>query len=150
MLVLAQEEARLLNHSFIGTEHILLGLLSEGEGLAAKALEALRIDLLDARLKVEETIGPAGTAPTGSPPFTPRSKKVLELALREALQLGHNYIGTEHLLLGILNSDSDAGRLLTGRGLTAGFTERALAEEFARIQARRRVSGPGIQEGELR
>ncbi|HLI15192.1 MAG TPA: ATP-dependent Clp protease ATP-binding subunit [Acidimicrobiales bacterium] len=102
MLVLAQEEARLLNHSFIGTEHILLGLIHEGEGLAAKALESLGISLEAVREKVEETIGTAGSAPTGSPPFTPRAKKVLELSLREALQLGHNYIGTEHMLLGLV------------------------------------------------
>ncbi len=102
VLVLAQEEARLLNHSFIGTEHILLGLIHEGEGLAAKALESLGISLEAVREKVEETIGPAGTTPTGSPPFTPRAKKVLELSLREALQLGHNYIGTEHMLLGLV------------------------------------------------
>jgi ATP-dependent Clp protease ATP-binding subunit ClpC len=102
VLVLAQEEARLLNHSFIGTEHILLGLIHEGEGVAAKALESLGISLEAVREKVEETIGPAGTAPTGSPPFTPRAKKVLELSLREALQLGHNYIGTEHMLLGLV------------------------------------------------
>ena len=102
MLVLAQEEARLLNHSFIGTEHILLGLIHEGDGLAAKALEALHISLEAVRERVEETIGPAGSAPTGSPPFTPRAKKVLELSLREALQLGHNYIGTEHMLLGLI------------------------------------------------
>ncbi len=100
--MLAQEEARLLNHSFIGTEHILLGLIHEGEGLAAKALESLGISLEAVREKVEETIGPAGSAPTGSPPFTPRAKKVLELSLREALQLGHNYIGTEHMLLGLV------------------------------------------------
>src|SRR6201994_3967531 len=102
VLVLAQEEARLLNHNFIGTEHILLGLIHEGEGVAAKALESLGISLEAVREKVEETIGPAGSAPTGSPPFTPRAKKVLELSLREALQLGHNYIGTEHMLLGLV------------------------------------------------
>ena len=99
VLVLAQEEARLLNHNFIGTEHILLGLIHEGEGVAAKALESLGISLEAVREKVEETIGPAGSSTTGSPPFTPRAKKVLELSLREALQLGHNYIGTEHMLL---------------------------------------------------
>jgi len=102
VLVLAQEEARLLNHSFIGTEHILLGLIHEGEGIAAKALEALGISLEAVRAKVEETIGVPGTGSTGSPPFTPRAKKVLELSLREALQLGHNYIGTEHMLLGLV------------------------------------------------
>jgi ATP-dependent Clp protease ATP-binding subunit ClpC len=102
VLVLAQEEARLLNHSFIGTEHILLGLLHEGEGIAAKALEALGIRLEDVRAKVQETIGSSGAGPVGSPPFTPRAKRVLELSLREALQLGHNYIGTEHMLLGLV------------------------------------------------
>ncbi|MGH9284740.1 MAG: ATP-dependent Clp protease ATP-binding subunit, partial [Acidimicrobiales bacterium] len=102
VLVLAQEEARLLNHNFLGTEHILLGLIHEGEGVAAKALESLGISLEAVREKVEETIGPAGTTASGAPPFTPRAKKVLELSLREALQLGHNYIGTEHLLLGLI------------------------------------------------
>src|SRR3954463_8260250 len=102
VLVLAQEEARLLNHNFIGTEHILLGLIHEGEGVAAKALEQLGISLEAGREKVEETIGPAGSSTTGSPPFTPRAKKVLELSLPEALQLGHNYIGTEHMLLGLV------------------------------------------------
>jgi hypothetical protein len=102
VLVLAQEEARLLNHGFIGTEHILLGLIHEGDGVAARALRELDISLTAVREKVEETIGLPGTAPSGSPPFTPRAKKVLELALREALQLGHSYIGTEHLLLGVV------------------------------------------------
>jgi hypothetical protein len=102
VLVLAQEEARLLNHNFIGTEHILLGLIHEGEGVAAKALESLGVNLEVVRSQVEETVGPAGSSTTGSPPFTPRAKKVLELSLREALQLGHNYIGTEHLLLGLV------------------------------------------------
>ena len=102
VLVLAQEEARLLNHNFIGTEHLLLGLIHEGEGVAAKALESFGIALEAARRRVEQTIGPAGSPTSGSPPFTPRAKKVLELSLREALQLGHNYIGTEHLLLGLV------------------------------------------------
>ena len=102
MLTWAQEEARLLNHSFIGTEHILLGLLREGEGVGAQALQSLGISLEAVRVKVEETIGMAGTVPSGSPPFTPRAKKVLELSLREALQLNHSYIGTEHILLGLV------------------------------------------------
>src|SRR3981081_583238 len=102
VLVLAQEEAGLLDHNFIGTEHLLLGLISEGEGVAARALESLGISLDVARVKVHETIGPAGGTASGPPPFTPRAKKVLELSLREALQLGHNYIGTEHILLGIV------------------------------------------------
>jgi hypothetical protein len=102
VLVLAQEEARLLNHGFIGTEHILLGLIHEGEGVAAQVLEDLGLSLEAAREKVEETVGPVGSGQTGSPPFTPRAKKVLELSLREALQLGHNHIGTEHILLGLM------------------------------------------------
>jgi len=117
VLVLAQEEARLLNHNFIGTEHILLGLIHEGEGVAAKALESLGISLDAVREKVEETIGPAGTASTGSPPFTPRAKKVLELSLREALQLGHNYIGTEHMLLGLVREgEGVAAQVLVSLG----------------------------------
>jgi ATP-dependent Clp protease ATP-binding subunit ClpC len=102
VVVLAQEEARLLNHSYIGTEHILLGLIHEGEGVAAKALESLGISLEAVRSQVEEIIGTGGSSPSGHIPFTPRAKKVLELSLREALQLGHNYIGTEHILLGLI------------------------------------------------
>ena len=102
VVVLAQEEARLLNHSYIGTEHILLGLIHEGEGVAAKALDSLSISLDAVRAQVEEIIGQGGSSPSGHIPFTPRAKKVLELSLREALQLGHNYIGTEHILLGLL------------------------------------------------
>ncbi|MCU1393607.1 MAG: clpC, partial [Ilumatobacteraceae bacterium] len=102
VVVLAQEEARLLNHSYIGTEHILLGLIHEGEGVAAKAMESLGISLEAVRSQVEEIIGQGGSSPSGHIPFTPRAKKVLELSLREALQLGHNYIGTEHILLGLI------------------------------------------------
>ncbi|HEX2574942.1 MAG TPA: ATP-dependent Clp protease ATP-binding subunit [Aquihabitans sp.] len=102
VVVLAQEEARLLNHNYIGTEHILLGLIHEGEGVAAKALESLGISLEGVRSQVEEIIGQGGSSPSGHIPFTPRAKKVLELSLREALQLGHNYIGTEHILLGLI------------------------------------------------
>ncbi|QBI19272.1 ATP-dependent Clp protease ATP-binding subunit [Egibacter rhizosphaerae] len=102
VVVLAQEEARMLNHNYIGTEHILLGLIHEGEGVAAKALESLGISLEGVREQVEEIIGQGQTAPAGHIPFTPRAKKVLELSLREALQLGHNYIGTEHILLGLI------------------------------------------------
>jgi len=102
VIVLAQEEARLLNHNYIGTEHILLGLIHEGEGVAAKALESLSISLEAVRSQVEDMIGQGGSSPSGHIPFTPRAKKVLELSLREALQLGHNYIGTEHILLGLI------------------------------------------------
>src|SRR5690349_2104925 len=124
VLVLAQEEARLLNHNFIGTEHILLGLIHEGEGTAAKALESLGITLEAVREKVEETIGPAGASTTGSPPFTPRAKKVLELSLREALQLGHNYIGTEHMLLGVVRE---------GEGVAATVLQ-SLGADLSRVR----------------
>ena len=107
VVVLAQEEARMLNHNYIGTEHILLGLIHEGEGVAAKALESLGISLEAVRQQVEEMIGQGQQAPSGHIPFTPRAKKVLELSLREALQLGHNYIGTEHILLGLIRDCSD-------------------------------------------
>src|SRR5690625_1743179 len=102
VVVLAQEEARMLSHNYIGTEHILLGLIHEGEGVAAKALESLDISLEGVRGQVEDVIGQGQQSPSGHIPFTPRAKKVLELSLREALQLGHNYIGTEHILLGLI------------------------------------------------
>ena len=102
VVVLAQEEARMLNHNYIGTEHILLGLIREGEGVAAKALESLGISQEAVRQQVGEIIGQGQHAPAGHIPFTPRAKKVLELSLREALALGHNYIGTEHILLGLI------------------------------------------------
>jgi ATP-dependent Clp protease ATP-binding subunit ClpC len=117
VVVLAQEEARLLNHSYIGTEHILLGLIHEGEGVAAKALESLGISLEAVRSQVEEIIGQGGSSPSGHIPFTPRAKKVLELSLREALQLGHNYIGTEHILLGLIREgDGVAAQVLVKLG----------------------------------
>ncbi|MEX3563972.1 ATP-dependent Clp protease ATP-binding subunit [Corynebacterium phoceense] len=102
VIVLAQEEARMLNHNYIGTEHILLGLIHEGEGVAAKALESMGISLEDVRREVEEIIGHGTQPTTGHIPFTPRAKKVLELSLREGLQMGHKYIGTEFLLLGLI------------------------------------------------
>nr|MDA3937415.1 ATP-dependent Clp protease ATP-binding subunit [Actinomycetota bacterium] len=102
VVVYAQEEARLLNQNYIGTEHLLLGLIREQDGIAAKALESLNISLEDVHTQVEELIGRGTFVPTGHIPFTPRAKKVLELSLREALQLGHNYIGTEHILLGLI------------------------------------------------
>jgi ATP-dependent Clp protease ATP-binding subunit ClpC len=102
VVVLAQEEARMLNHNYIGTEHILLGLIHEGEGVAAKALESLGISLEAVRQQVEEIIGQGQQAPSGHIPFTPRAKKVLELSLREAMQLDDSYIGTEHILLGLI------------------------------------------------
>ncbi len=105
VVVLAQEEARLLNHNYVGTEHILLGLLREGEGVAARALACGGISLEVVRAQVEVIIGRGQSVPSGHIPFTPRAKKVLELSLREALQLGHNYVGTEHILLGLLRED---------------------------------------------
>jgi Clp amino terminal domain, pathogenicity island component len=117
VVVHAQEEARRLNHNYIGTEHILLGLLREGEGIAAKALESLGISLDAVRQQVEEIIGQGQQAPSGHIPFTPRAKKVLELALRESLQLGHNYIGTEHILLGLIREgDGVAAQVLVRLG----------------------------------
>jgi ATP-dependent Clp protease ATP-binding subunit ClpC len=103
VVVLAQDEARLLNHNYIGTEHILLGLIHENEGVGAKALEALGVTLDAVREQVRDIIGEGNQTPSGHIPFTPRAKKVLELSLREALQLGHNYIGTEHILLGLIH-----------------------------------------------
>jgi ATP-dependent Clp protease ATP-binding subunit ClpC len=117
VVVLAQEEARILNHNYIGTEHLLLGLIHEGEGVAAKALEALGISLESVRQQVEEIIGRGKDAPSGHIPFTPRAKKVLEFSLREATQLGHNYIGTEHILLGLLREgDGVAAQVLVRLG----------------------------------
>jgi hypothetical protein len=121
VLVLAQEEARLLNHAFIGTEHILLGLIHEGDGVAAQALASLGISLKGAREKVAETIGMAGTPPSGSPPFTPRAKRVLELSLREAMQLNQSYIETEHLLLGVVREgEGVAANVLLSLGADLG------------------------------
>lgn len=132
VLVLAQEEARLLNHGFIGTEHILLGLIAEGEGLASKVLETLGVSLEAARYKVEESVGILGAPPSGSPPFTPRAKKVLELSLRESLQLGHSFIGTEHLLLGLLREGEGVGAtVLVNLGADLGSVRRELIRLMA-------------------
>jgi len=114
VVVLAQEESRRLNHNYIGTEHILLALIHEGEGIAAQALESLGVSLEEARQTVEEIIGEGASTPTGHIPFTPRAKKVMELSLREALQLGHNYIGTEHLLLGLIREGEGVGAQVLG------------------------------------
>jgi ribosomal protein S18 acetylase RimI-like enzyme len=114
VIVLAQEESRLLNHNYIGTEHLLLGLVAEGEGVGARALEALDISLSSVRVEIQEIIGRGQTPPAGHIPFTPRAKKVLELSLREALQLGHNYIGTEHLLLGLVREGEGVAAQVLG------------------------------------
>ena len=138
VVVLAQEEARSLNHNYIGTEHILLGLLNEGEGIAAKALESLGIGLDSVRDEVVKIIGPGQQSPTGHIPFTPRAKKVLELSLREALQLGHNYIGTEHILLGLIRE---------GEGVAAQVLQQLGAElQKVRQSVIQLLSGPGTTE----
>jgi ATP-dependent Clp protease ATP-binding subunit ClpA len=129
VVVLAQEEARILNHDYIGTEHILLGLIHEGEGVAAKALQALGISLEAVRQQVEEIIGQGQQAPSGHIPFTPRAKKVLELSLREAQQLGHNYIGTEHILLGLIREgDGVAAQVLVRLGARLGRVRQQVIE----------------------
>jgi prophage maintenance system killer protein len=118
VVVLAQEEARLLRHNSVGTEHILLGLLHEGEGVAARALESLGINREAARQQIEGIIGHGRQVPGGHIPFTARAKKMLELSLREALALGHNYVGTEHLLLAMLRDGQGvAAQVLTGSGI---------------------------------
>jgi len=138
VVVLAQEEARLLNHNYIGTEHILLGLLNEGEGIAAQALEGLAIDLTSVRDEVVKIIGQGQQSPSGHIPFTPRAKKVLELSLREALQLGHNYIGTEHILLGLIRE---------GDGVAAQVLQQLGAElQKVRQTAIQLLAGPGGSE----
>jgi len=117
VVVLAQEEARMLNHNYIGTEHILLGLIHEGEGVAAKALETLGIEAEAVRQQVEQIIGRGQQAPSGHIPFTPRAKKVMELAGRESADLGHNYIGTEHILLGLIREgEGVAAQVLVALG----------------------------------
>jgi ATP-dependent Clp protease ATP-binding subunit ClpA len=117
VVVLAQEEARMLNHNYIGTEHLLLGLIHEGEGVAARALESLGISLQAVRHQVEEIIGRGQQAPSGHLPFTPRAKKALELAQREADAFGHTYIGTEHILLGLIREgDGVAAQVLVRLG----------------------------------
>jgi len=117
VVVMAQEEARTLNHNFVGTEHILLGLLREGEGIAAKALESLGISLDAVRQRVEEIIGHGEHTPSGSIPFTPGAKRTLELSLTEAVQLGHEYVGTEHILLGLIREgEGVAAQVLVKQG----------------------------------
>ena len=117
VVVRAQEEARMLNHNYIGTEHILLGLIHEGDGVAAKALESLGISLAVVRQQVEEIIGRGEQAPSGHMPFTKRAKLALELSLRESLQFNHGYIGAEHILLGLIREgDGVAAKVLVDVG----------------------------------
>ena len=135
VVVLAQDEARALKHNYIGTEHILLGLLREEEGLAARVLEQLDITVEEVRAQVARIVGQGDEVTTGQIPFTPRAKKVLELALREALSLGHNYIGTEHILLGLVRENEGvAARILLDFDADA---------EKIRNEIIRMLSGPG-------
>ena len=144
VVVLAQEEAKLLNHNYIGTEHILLGLIHEGEGVAAKALEALGINLEQVREQVQEIIGQGQQAPSGHIPFTPRAKKVLELSLREALQLGHSYIGTEHLLLGLIREgEGVAAQVLTKLGADTNKVRQQVIQLLSGFQGKESVAVGG-------
>ncbi|MGH3964836.1 MAG: ATP-dependent Clp protease ATP-binding subunit [Pseudonocardiaceae bacterium] len=149
VVVLAQEEARMLNHNYIGTEHILLGLIHEGEGVAAKALESLGIALEGVRQQVEEIIGQGQQAPSGHIPFTPRAKKVLELSLREALQLGHNYIGTEHILLGLIREgEGVAAQVLVKLGADLNRVRQQVLQLLSGYQGKEPTeSGSGRGEG---
>jgi hypothetical protein len=148
VVVLAQEEARMLDHNYIGTEHILLGLIHEGSGVAAKALESLEISLAAVRQQVEEIIGRGQHAPSGHIPFTPRAKRVLELSLRESLQLGHNYIGTEHILLGLIREgEGVAAQVLVRLGADLDRVRQQVIQLLHGYQARA-ARGP-ITEAEV-
>ncbi len=140
VIVLAQEEAKMLNHNYIGTEHLLLGLIHEGEGAAAKALESLGISLDAVREQVQDTIGQGQQQPTGHIPFTPRAKKVLELSLREALQLGHNYIGTEHVLLGLIREgEGVAAQVLVKLGADLNRVRQQVIQLLSGYQGKEQV-----------
>jgi ATP-dependent Clp protease ATP-binding subunit ClpC len=143
VVVLAQEESRLLGHNYIGTEHLLLGLLAEQEGVAARALESLNVTLTAAREQVEEIIGPGQQTPHGHIPFTPRAKKILELALREALTMGSEVINTEHLLLGLINEGDGVGaQILQRLGATAQAVREAVARLITAEPEAAEVTGP--------
>jgi len=144
IVVLAQVEARAFNHNYIGTEHLLLGLIKEGEGVAVQALQALGVNLETIRQQVEEKIdaGTQARAASGHIPFTPRAKKVLEFSLREALQLGHNYIGTEHILLGLIREDDGvAAQVLLGLGADHDRTRAEVIHLLVGRESAERVAG---------
>lgn len=148
VVVLAQEEARMLNHNYIGTEHLLLGLIHEGDGVAAKALESLNISLGAVREQVQEIIGKGQQAPSGHIPFTPRAKKVLELSLREALQLGHNYIGTEHILLGLIREgEGVAAQVLVKLGADLGRVRQQVIQLLSGYQGSKDTASAGVSSG---
>ncbi|MCU1445144.1 Clp protease N-terminal domain-containing protein, partial [Cryobacterium sp.] len=147
VVVLAQEEAKMLNHNYIGTEHILLGLIHEGEGVAAKALESLGISLDAVREQVQDIIGQGQQQPTGHIPFTPRAKKVLELSLREALQLGHNYIGSEHILLGLMREcEGVAALLLVKLGADLNRVRQQVIQLLSGYQGKEAIAVGGEQQ----
>ena len=150
VIVLAQEEARNLKHNYLGTEHILLGLIREGEGVAAKALEALDITLDDVRDQVIDIIGEGQEPPAGHIPFTPRAKKVIEYAMREGLQLGHSYIGTEHLLLGLTREpDGVAAQVLMKLGADLPRVRNQVNQLISGFQGKEPVGvGGGAREGQ--
>jgi hypothetical protein len=145
VVVLAQEEARLLNHNYIGTEHIMLGLIHEGEGVAGETLRSMGVSLEAARHEVEEIIGRGQSTPSGHIPFTPRAKKVLELSLREALQLGHNYIGTEHILLGMLREGEGVGAQVL---IKLGVAFNKVRQQVVAVLAQRPAGEAGIAVGQ--
>jgi ATP-dependent Clp protease ATP-binding subunit ClpC len=150
VVVLAQEEARLLNHDYIGTEHLLLGLIREGQGVAPKALESLGISLEDTRQEVEQIIGQGTSVPAGHIPFTPRAKKVMELSLREALNLGHNYIGTEHILLGLVREgEGVAAQVLTKLGADLSGVRQQVIELLAGYAGPALVEGEGLSDEDI-
>ena len=146
VVVLAQEESQRLSHNYIGSEHLLLGLLAEQEGVAARALESLNVTLTAAREQVEEIIGPGQQTPRGHIPFTPRAKKILELALREALTMGSEVIDTEHLLLGLIDEGDGVGaQILQRLGATAQAVREAVARLITAEPEAAEVTGPGSE-----
>jgi ATP-dependent Clp protease ATP-binding subunit ClpC len=147
-VVFAREEARRLEYNYIGTEHLLLGLCRETDGIAAKALRSLDVSIDDVRTQVERLIGRGRSAPIGRFPFNPRAKTVLELSMREALQLGHNYIGTEHLLLGLVReAESGAARLLAARGADLNAVRQEVARQLATGAGDRAAAAKPSKEG---
>ena len=146
VVVLAQEESQRLSHNYIGSEHLLLGLLAEQEGVAARALQSLNVTLTAAREQVEEMIGPGQQTPHGHIPFTPRAKKILELALREALTMGSQVIDTEHLLLGLIDEGDGVGaQILQRLGATAQAVREAVARLISADPEAAEVTGPGSE-----
>jgi ATP-dependent Clp protease ATP-binding subunit ClpC len=146
VVVLAQEESQRLSHNYIGSEHLLLGLLAEQEGVAARALESLNVTLTAAREQVEEIIGPGQQTPHGHIPFTPRAKKILELALREALTMGSEAIDTEHLLLGLIDEGDGVGaQILQRLGATVQAVREAVARLITAEPEAAEVTGPGSE-----